>query len=366
MNSCFYLIALLFAALQQLPAQSLIKTSSHTLNITCIIPCTVVKDQHMSSTCWSFAGNSFLESELLKQGINNIDLSEMYTARLAWLQKIHLHLQKNGLNCLTPGGQFHNIQWVIKKYGMMPEETYNGRASREISHNHSLLDTAITRFTASLVKSKKKTPSTEDWTYINKVLDKYLGKLPLSFTVQGKQYNPITYANNYLKLNPDDYIEIMSFTHHPYYKAFIFENKYNYSFDKYMNVPFEDFIAITDSALYNGHTVLWNGDVTDDGFVFTKSNAFLPDTFSNIILSRQAAFADSSSYMDHMMHVVGLTKDEKGHKWYYIKNSWGKTNELDGFILMDENYFAIKTAAIVVNKKAIPKAISKKMNLQNP
>jgi bleomycin hydrolase len=317
----------------------------------------------MSSTCWSFAGNSFLESELLKQGENNIDLSEMYTARFAWLQKIKLHLEKNGLNYLTPGGQFHNIQWVIKNYGMIPEDIYNGRASKEKNHNHRLLDTAITRFTEKLVKSKKKVPSINDWKYINTLLDRYLGKIPAVFTVEGNQYNPITYTTKYLKLNPDDYLEIMSFTHHPFYNSFVFENKYNYSFNKYMNVPYEDFVAITDSALKNGFTVIWNGDVSDEGFAFSKGNAYLPDTFHNTVINRQAAFADSSSYMDHMMHIVGLTKDENGHKWYYIKNSWGKTNELDGFILMDENYFAIKTAAIVVNKKAIPTAIRNKMNL---
>jgi bleomycin hydrolase len=287
----------------------------------------------------------------------------MYTARCAWIQKIRLHLQKNGSNYLTPGGQFHNIQWVIKNYGLVPETVYSGKVGRQINHDHSLLDTALTRFTASLVKQHKKEPTAADWKYINSILDKYLGKIPASFMVEGKQYSPKTYASDYLQLNPDDYIEIMSFTHHPFYKAFIFENKYNFSFDKYMNVPFTDFVTITDSALQNGYTVLWNGDVTDAGFDFAKGAAFLLDTFTNMVNSRQQAFADSSSYMDHLMHIVGLTKDEHGHKWYYIKNSWGTNNALEGYMLMDENYFAIKTAAIVVNKKVIPAAIVKKMNL---
>jgi bleomycin hydrolase len=340
-----------------------ITTSGHTLNFTSNVACTSIKDQYISSTCWSFAGNSFFESELLRKGKTGIDLSEMYTARLAWLQKIRLHLEKNGLNCLTPGGQFHNIQWVVKHYGMVPENYYNGRPMKEKDHNHSLLDTAISRFVAKLVKSNKKQASAEDWKYINSILDRYLGKLPTSFTVKGKKYSPLTYASNYLQVNPDDYMEIMSFTHHDFYKPAIFENKYNYSFDKYMNVPFADFVAITDSALKNGYTVLWNGDVTDAGFDFSKGTAFLPGTFSNKVLSRQTAFADSSSYMDHMMHIVGSTKDEEGHKWYYIKNSWGSANELGGYMLMDENYFAIMTAAIVVNKNAIPAAIKVKMKL---
>jgi bleomycin hydrolase len=354
------LIAVLLYNTIGVTAQS-ITTTNHTLKFTSNLPCSSIKDQYLSSTCWSFGGNSFFESELLKNGKKNIDISEMYTVRFAWLQKIKLHLEKNGLNYLTPGGQFHNIQWVIKNYGMVPEEVYNGKPLKEKNHNHSLLDTAITKFVEGLVKSKKKTPDAADWKYINSLFDKYLGKIPASFTVLGKQYTAITYASNFLQVSPDDYIEIMSFTHHPFYQSAVFENKYNYSFDKYMNVPFDDFVAITDNALQNGYTVLWTGDVTDEGFDFTKGAAFLPDTFSNKALSRQAAFADSSSYMDHLMHIVGLTKDENGHKWYYIKNSWGTNNALNGYMLMDENYFAIKTAAIVVNKKAIPPAIKNRI-----
>ena len=121
---------------------------------------------------------------------------------------------------------------------------------------------------------------------------------------------------------------------------------------------------ITDSALKNGYTVLWNGDVTDADFDFTKAVAFLPGPFPDIVSSRQKAFADSSSYMDHMMHIVGLTKDEAGHKWYYIKNSWGNnTNPLGGFLFMREDYFKIRTLAIIVNKKAIPAAIRKKLGV---
>lgn len=343
-------------------AQS-ITNANHKLSFVSNLPCSAVKDQYMSSTCWSFAGNSFFESELLKQGKNNIDISEMYTARFVWLQKIQLHLQKNGLNYLTPGGQFHNIQWVIKNYGLVPESVYSGKVGGLSNHDHSLLDTALTRFISKLVKQHKHEPSATDWKYITSLLDKYLGKVPAVFTVDGKLYTAKTYARDFLKINPDDYVEIMSFTHHPYYKAAVFENKYNFSFDQYMNVSFADFVTITDSALQNGYTVLWNGDATDEAFNFTNGAAFLPDTFHNIVNSRQAAFADSSSYLDHVMHIVGLTKDEQGHKWYYIKNSWGKNNALDGYMLMDENYFAIKTAAIVVNKKAIPVAIRRKMNL---
>lgn len=334
-------------------------TDSNTLTPT-IIPSTSVKDQYLSGTCWSFAGNSFLESELLRKGVKEVDLSEMFTAQHAWVQKTTLHLQYKGKNKLTPGSQFHNLVWVLKKYGVVPESVFTGKPNGTKNHNHSLLDTTLTRYIAGLAKQGKDTPELSEWQYIYSTLEKNLGKSPASFQVNGKNFTPPSYLKS-LPLNLDEYAEISSYTHHPYYQAFVLENEYNYSYDKYMNVPLTDFITITDSALANGYTVLWNGDATDDGFNFDKGIAVLHNV-KDVAGKRQESFEDSTSYMDHMMHIVGYVKDNDGRKWYYVKNSWGTGNSLKGYLMMDENYFAIKTAAIVVNKRAIPLSINKKIN----
>ena len=42
---------------------------------------TAVKNQSSTGTCWSFSGVSFLESELLRMGKGEFDLSEMYIVR---------------------------------------------------------------------------------------------------------------------------------------------------------------------------------------------------------------------------------------------------------------------------------------------
>jgi bleomycin hydrolase len=263
------------------------------------------------------------------------------------------------MNCLTPGSQFHNIQWVMKNYGLVPEEAYTGKPGGEKNHNHAELDTALTKYITGMVQQKKNAPDITDWINLNAILTANLGKLPFTFVINGKTFTPKTYLQS-LPIQPDDYIEITSYNHHPYYQPFVFENKYNYSYDKYMNVPLADFMAITDNALKNGYTVLWNGDVTDKGFNFYEGNAALHN-IKDAVAERQRTFADSTSYMDHMMHVAGIYAGSDGHKWYYIKNSWGTGNNLNGYLLMDENYFKIKTAAIVVNKEAIPAAIRQRM-----
>lgn len=342
------------------------QTNIEKLQINPAVPlsCTNVKDQSMSSTCWSFASNSFIESELLRMGNREFDLSEMFTARLAYLQKIKTHLQTGGQNFFTPGGQFHDVQWVLKNFGIVPEEVYNGKPRGEYSHNHQILDTLMSFKLKSMLAKGKKEPDSLDWNYINNCLDKYLGKLPVTFKFEEHSFTPVDFMKKVLKINPDDYIEITSYSHHPWYKPFVLENKYNWMAAEYMNVPLADFLRITNEALKNGYSVLWNGDVSDSGFNFNNDLASLPGVIKNLADERQKAFSDSSSYLDHVMHIVGRTTDSKGGYWYYIKNSWGTFNNKErGFLYMDENYFAMKTAAIIVHKEAIPAAIKVKMGL---
>ena len=63
-----------------------------------------------------------------------------------------------------------------------------------------------------------------------------------------------------------------------------------------------------------------------------------------------------------MMHIVGRRKQDND-VWYYVKNSWGDSNPIGGFIWMREDYFKMRTLAIIVNKAAIPEDIRKRMDL---
>ena len=46
---------------------------------------TPVKNQNRSGTCWSFSGIGFLESELLRMGKPELDLSEMFVVHNCYL-----------------------------------------------------------------------------------------------------------------------------------------------------------------------------------------------------------------------------------------------------------------------------------------
>lgn len=325
--------------------------------------CTPVQDQYLSSTCWSFASNSFLESDYFMKTGEWLNLSEMYVARYSYINKLIQYLDQGGNIFFTPGGQFHDVLKVVKQYGMVPEDVYSGKPNGEFNHNQAKLDTMMSHFAQTLLKQKKTKPSAQDMLKVNSMLDQQLGKVPEKFIFKGKSYSAQSFAKDLLLFNADDYLEITSYTHHPFYKYFVLEDKYNWTKDSYYNLPLDDFIAITDSALANGYTVCWDGDVTETGFQHENGIAELEYTITDFVHERQSTFDNKSSSIDHMMHMAGTAIDENKRKWYYVKNSWGSySNKLGGYLLMSEDYFKIKTIAIIVNKKAIPSQIREKMD----
>ncbi len=329
------------------------------------ISCTPVKDQYLSATCWSFSSVSFLESEFMKKTGQRIDLSEMFIARYSMLRKIKKHLAVKGSNFFTPGGQFHDAVWVISNYGIVPEAVYNGKARGETNHDHGEMDTLIAHFVNDCVSKGITVMDKKQEGFIDSVLDHYYGKIPASFYYKGTKYSPLDFSRSVLGFKPGDYVEITSYTHHPFYKQFVFEDKYNWSGDLYWNVPLADFTAITQQALKDGYTVGWDGDAQDSDFDFNEALAYLSFPVNDFTKERQTAFEDESTLLDHMMHIAGMVKDNQQRTWYYIKNSWGDySNPLGGFLFMRDDYFKLRTSAIIVNKKTIPLAIKKKMGLK--
>lgn len=346
----FFLISIAFSL--QVNGQSLTMDETG-LEPPAKLNCTAVKDQYMSSTCWSFSSLSFLESEMLRQGMPEVDLSEMFVARYSYIRKIKKHLALKGGNFFTPGGQFHDVVWVLKNYGIVPESAYPGKPGGELNHDHAELDTIISHYIKVMLQQGVTALSPAQEKYINSVLDKYLGPVQEMFSYKGKIYTAKSFMTDVVKLNPDDFIELTSYTHHPFGKWFVLEDKYNWTGDSYYNVSYTDFRKITDQALAMGYTLGWDGDADDPDFHFFEGLAYLPDAIKDTVGERQAAFTTQTTLLDHMMHIVAAVKDKKGDTWYYIKNSWGAINPYGGFIYMRADYFYQRTLVVIVHKKVI-------------
>jgi bleomycin hydrolase len=334
------------------------------IRLTDSVACTSVKDQSQSPTCWAFGTNSLFESDLIKKYGLHLDLSEMFIARYAYIDKTKQWLATKGKTYLAGGGQFHDVIRVVNSYGMVPEEAYTGKPNGEYSHNHAKLDTAIKRFTDKLLQTGKTELIGKDLQQMNDTLDRYLGKVPASFWYRQKQFTPKTFAQALVQFG-DDYIEVVSFADKPLYKKFVLEDKFNWANDSFYNLTLDDMQMLVDTSLARGWSVGWEGDVTETGFNYYQGFALLNDTIYKYDEERLLNYKNESTERDHMLHIAGLGKDEYNRKWYYIKNSWGAwLSKYKGYLFMDLNYFKLKTIILMVNKEAMPQSLKDKLGMK--
>lgn len=326
-----------------------------------LIDCTPIKNQFYSGTCWSFGTISFIESELHRKGLGTWNLSEMYIAYFSYLEKVKKHATTKGETFFTAGGQCHDVLYLVDKVGIVPEQIYNGKKGRT-HHIHDKMDTLMQRAMNKILEKNITKLEEENLKEFKEIMQNHMGKIPQSFTWQTKTYTPLEFKNKVLNFSAKDYIELTSYTHHPYYKHFILESPYNWRSGKYYNLPFDMWIKVIDEAITNGYSLAWNGDVTEKTFIFEQGLAILPQNTPKVDAKyRQKTFEDKSSKVDHVMHIVGTAKSKNGEDFYIIKNSWGKDNPTGGYILMSKPYFLLKTVSVTVNKKALPKKLQRKL-----
>ena len=243
-----------------------------------VLPTTSVKDQYRSGTCWSFAGLSFLESELLRLKKPEVDLSEMFIVWHTYSDKAVKHVRLHGNMNFSAGGAFHDVVNMIKKYGIVPEEVYTGLNYGEEKHVHGEMDKVLKQHVDAVIENNNKKLSTAWHESIDATLNSYLGELPEKFDYKGKTYTPLSFSRDYLGLDMDNYVEISSYSHHPFYEKFILEVPDNWSWDEMYNVPIDELQEIIDFSLDNGYTVAWAADVSEKGFLTSnKGLAVLPE-----------------------------------------------------------------------------------------
>jgi bleomycin hydrolase len=343
-----------------------------------------VKNQNRSGTCWCFSTQSFLESELMRMGKGNIPLSEMFVVHNMYLEKAVNYVRYQGHAQFGEGGEPHDVINAVRDFGIVPAGIYSGLPQGDSLPVMGEMDAVLKAMLDEVNKLHDGKLSANWFKAFQGALDGYMGSVPAQFTYEGKTYTPQSYAKS-LGINPDDYVEITSFTHHPFYTKFALEVPDNWAGGQVYNVPLDEFHQITDNAIQNGYTVEWGADVSEAGFNAKKySLAIVPqielgnNTASGVKDSvfmypvaqkeitqemRQQAFDNLSTTDDHGMQITGMAKDQNGDEFYIVKNSWGTTNFCKGYFYVSAPYFLYKTTSIMVNKNAIPPAIRKKMGL---
>ena len=363
--------------------QSEISKQSFTFTPIINLTNTSVKNQGSSGTCWSYSTNSFLESEMIKAGKPAIDLSEMFIVRNAYIEKGKNYVKMHGAVTLGDGGALHDVINMYAKYGIVPQETYTGlNYGTDINQFGEMA--AIQEGVLNAVIKNPNKSLTPNWIKAyTAVIDSYLGEAPKKFTYSGKSYTPQTFAKEVVGLNPQDYVEISSFKDQSLYDKFVLMVPDNWSFDQVYNVKIKELTDIIDHALKNGYTVAWATDVSEKGFSWKNGVAYVPakdfaimsDTEKASMFNgpkpeleitedmRQRAFDNYETTDDHGMHIVGLAKDQNGKEYYIVKNSWGVSNDYNGYLYVTKNFVQYKTTSILLNKKGLPNDIKQKLKI---
>lgn len=325
-----------------------------------LIESTPTKDQQNTGTCWSHATTSFIETEAIRLGKKPVVLSPMFFVIPTYLDKAEHYIRMQGIQGFDEGGLTFNALKAYAAFGAIPEEVYSGKIDNSSIHDHFLMEMEATEKVKQYVASGRNTMTTEEYKKsLADIVYKTISKAPESFDYQGKNYTPKSFAQEKIGINPDDYVEITSYTHHPFYSKFVLEMPSNWNNNSYLNVPINDFSAIIDHALLNNYSVCWDGDIHEgfnDGFAKLSKEEEITQQV------RQNAFDNYTTQDDHNMHIIGIAKDKAGKKFYIIKNS-STMSDCGGYLYMSKEYLLLKTISVMVHKDAIPKEISKKSNL---
>ena len=339
---------------------------------------TPVKNQARTGTCWSFSTSSLLESQFIKNtGKADIDLSEIFTVYNIYIEKAKNYILRQGKTQFSEGGLGHDLIRSYATYGAMPESVYSGLREGEKSLNHTKVVVILKRYLDEQLAAPAVPANWLD--SFKNMLKEHLGKPPAEFEYNGVKYTPKSFAKDVLKFNSNDYVNITSFTHHPFYSPFILEVPDNFSNGSYYNIPLADMLQMVKTAINKGFTVMWDADVSNSGFMTNNGLAMFlqrndqetvnPVTADDKELEwsvnlRQQYFENLTTQDDHLMHIVGIEKSKQGKEFFLVKNSWGATGPYLGYVNVSEAYFAMNTISLVVPKQAINPALLLKLGIK--
>ena len=356
-------------------------------------PITSIKNQASSGTCWSFSTISFLESEAIRLGkitdeAKYPDFSEFFVVSNSYKERAEKYIRLDGKLGFSAGSGSGDVFVVVRDHGIVPNAEMSGMNYGTPLPQQAELDAVLLAYVQAVSRNTR-TLSTAWKRGFDAVVDEYLGKAPETFVVDGVTYTPASYRDA-MKINPDDYIELTSFTHHPFYTWFALEVCDNWRGSQSFNVPIDELMAVVDNALDNGYTVCWGADVSHDGFtrdglgilIDTKASAAGSDQEhwvgkeegkpAPVVViesvptqeSRQKEFDNKTMTDDHGMHIYGIATDQDGKKYYMVKNSWGETGKYKGIWYVTEAFLKAQTLDITVHKSALTKDLKKKLGIK--
>jgi bleomycin hydrolase len=324
--------------------------------------------QGNTSTCWCFSTTSFLESEAYRINGLKVKLSEMYTVYWEFVEKARRFVRERGNSNFDEGSEANAVTRIWSLYGIVPESAYTGLLNGRKYHNHQVMMEEMRNYLQS-VKSSASWDEENVIATIRNIMNHYIGVPPTEVSVDGKKLTPLQYLNEVVKINPDDYVDILSYTQMPFYKQVEYVVPDNWWHDcSYYNVPLDEFMKALKGAVRAGYTVSIGGDVSEPGFDRNTQCAIVPDfDIPSAYINddaREFRFNNQTTTDDHGVHLVGYL-DRDGKDWYLIKDSGSGSRNNDpnakefGYYFFQEDYVKLKMMDFMVHKDAVKELLRK-------
>lgn len=349
------------------------------------VEATSVKNQGSSGTCWSYSSNSFLESEMIRMGKKPVDLADIYTARCSYIDKADMYVRMNGAVTLGDGGEAHDVINMLRKYGALPQEAYEGLNYGTSKNKFGEMQAMVKAMLEALIKNPNGQLTPVWKKAITATIDTYLGEVPKEFTYNGKKYTPMTFSKEVVGINADDYVEVLNYNDKPLYQKTMMIVPDNWALQDAYNVSMDDLTSIVDNALKTGYSIVWATDVSEKYFSWKNGVAYVPvkefadmsDDEKKTMFEgpkpersitkemRQEAFDNYTTTDDHGMQITGIATDQNGREYYIVKNSWGESNDYKGYLYVSKNFVKYKTTALLLHKDGLPKDIKSKLGLKS-
>ena len=320
--------------------------------------------QGNTGTCWAFSTTSFFESEIYRLTKKKVKLSEIFTAYWEYVEKAKYFVETRGTSLFAQGSEANAVTRIWKKYGIVPEADYTGLKEGQVYHNHAKMFNEMSNYLQSVKKENAWNVKTVTET-IKSIMNHYIGTPPTQVKVNGKTYTPKEYLKNYLKLNLNDYVDVVSYMQKPYFKQVEYEVPDNWWHSKdYYNIPLDDFMNILKKAIRNGYTIGLGGDVSEPGKsadldVFMVPDFDIPSAYIDEN-ARQFRFSNKTTTDDHGIHLVGYL-DRPEQNWYLIKDSGSgsRNGKNKGFYFFTEDYVKLKMMDYIIHKDAFKDEMKK-------
>ena len=362
------------------------------------LPVTSIKNQYRSGTCWCFSALSFIESEILREKGDTVDLSEMFVVGKSYRDRAVKYVRLDGHLNFAAGSSFGDVLHVIEDYGIVPQSAMPGMNYGTEMPEQNELDAALKGYVEAIAKNPNKKLTTAWLNGFDGIVEAYLGEYPATFEADGKTFTPQEYRD-YLGINPSDYVNLSSFTHHPFYSQFIIEVPDNWRWDTAYNLPIDELMEVMYNAIDKGYSIAWGSDVSEKGFTRNglatmpvekkkkvagsdqekwvgkaaeenkdekkeEEKNVLPEEIIATQEMRQEGYDRKLTTDDHGMHIYGIAQDQNGTKYFMVKNSWGETGKYKGTWYASDAFVRYKTMNIVVHKNALPKSVAKKLGIK--